>query len=267
MGRPIGIQLYSVNAAIQGNPGATLKAVKEIGFGEVETAGFGKLTAKDFRQLLDDNGLKCPSAHMAFDPDNLGPTFNDAHALGVRYVTSPGLRRSLRPPIDGLESPMTVDEATRTAALCNRIGEKAQQAGFQFVYHNHKVEFADQGGTIGYDVLLRETDTNLVKFEIDCGWMVLGGRNPSDYFKQYPNRFPMIHVKDFLPPQARRSDDGKTEYPGAELGSGIIDYQPIFAAAEKAGLQHYFTEQEGPFVRMSQLDAARQAYRYLRPMS
>jgi sugar phosphate isomerase/epimerase len=108
----------------------------------------------------------------------------------------------------------------------------------------------------------------LVKFEIDCGWMVLGGRNPVDYFKTYPHRFPMIHVKDFLPPLGQGSDDGKAqEHPGAELGHGIIDYGPIFAAADKAGLQHYFAEQEGPFVRMSQLDAARQAYAYLHSMT
>jgi sugar phosphate isomerase/epimerase len=267
MGRPIGIQLYSVGAAIKENPAATLKSVREIGFGEVETAGFGRLTAKEFRQLLDDNGLACPSAHLAFDLDNLGPTFEDAHALGVRYVTSPGLRGNLHPAISGLDTPMTPDEAKRTAAIANQIGEKAKQAGFQFAYHNHNVEFMDQGGTVGYDILLRDTDPALVKFEIDCGWMVVGGRNPVDYFREHPGRFPMIHVKDFLPAHGQKSQDGKTEYPGAELGHGIIDYKPIFAAAKKAGLQHFFTEQEGPFVRMSQLDAARQAYGYLRAMS
>jgi sugar phosphate isomerase/epimerase len=267
MGRPIGIQLYTVNSALQENPAGTLKAVKEIGFGEVETAGFGKLTAKEFRRLLDDNGLACPSAHLAFDLENLGPTFESAHALGIHYVTSAGLRGSLRPPVTGPDTGMTLDQAKRTADLANKIGERAKQAGFQYAYHNHNVEFVDQGGTIGYDILLRETDPDLVKFEIDCGWMVLGGRNPIDYFKKYPKRFPMIHVKDFLPPGGKGSDGGIGDHPGAELGSGIIDYRPIFAAAEKAGLRHYFAEQEGPFVRMSQLDAARQAYAYLHSMT
>jgi sugar phosphate isomerase/epimerase len=263
MGRPIGIQLYAVNSALKENPAGTLKAVKEIGFGEVETAGFGSLTAKEFRRLLDDNGLACPSAHLAFDLANLGPTFEIAHALGVHFVTSAGLRASLRPPITGPDTGMTMDQAKRTAEAANKIGENAKQAGFQYAYHNHNVEFVDQGGAIGYDILLRETDPDLVKFEIDCGWMVLGGRNPIDYFKKYPKRFPMIHVKDFLPPGDKASDEGKGDHPGAELGHGIIDYRPIFAAAERAGLQHYFAEQEGPFSRMSQLDAARQAYAYL----
>jgi len=263
MGRPVGLQLYAVNAPLQQDPAGTLKAVKEIGFGEVETAGFGNLTAKEFRQLLDDNGLKCPSAHLAFDLANLGPTFETGHALGVHYVTSPVLRTSSSPPT-GLGTGMTLDQAKRTAELANKIGEKSKLAGFQFAYHNHHIEFVDQGGTVGYDILLRETDPHLVKFEIDCGWMVVGGRNPIDYFKKYPKRFPMIHVKDFLPLD-KKSNVGP-EPPGAELGQGIIDYRPIFAAAEKAGLQHYFAEQEGPFVRMNQLDAARQAYAYLHAM-
>ena len=110
-------------------------------------------------------------------------------------------------------------------------------------------------------MLLRESAPELVKFEIDCGWMVFAGRNPIDYFKKYPNRFPLIHVKDFL---ARHGDSaGNAEMLGAELGRGTIDYTPIFAAAKKAGLRHYFVEQEGPFSRMDPLQAARVNYDYL----
>lgn len=265
MGRPVGIQLYAVNSALQENPAATLKSIKEIGYGEVETAGFAKLSAKDFRKLLDAAGLTCPSGHLQFDLANLGPTFEDAHAVGMQYVASGGLRGSLTPPITGPMSAMSLDEAKRTAELANKIGEKAKQAGLQYAYHNHNIEFADHGGVVGYDILLRDTDPSLVKFEIDCGWMVLGNRKPVDYFKKYPGRFPMIHVKDFLPPPDKGDAVGKTteNHAGAELGRGMIDYRPIFAAAEQAGLQHYFVEQEGPFVRMTQLQAAKQAYTYL----
>ena len=255
---PVGIQLYAVKDAMKDDAAGTLKALKQIGFGEVETAGFGDRSAKEFRRLLDDAGLACPSSHLPFDIDNLGATFEAAHALGNTYTASGGLRASLRPPVTGPESGMTLEEAKRTADLANRIGAAAQKAGLQYAYHNHNVEFVDQGGSIGYDILLKETDPALVKFEIDCGWMVVGGRNPIDYFKQYPDRFPMIHVKDFLAQPA---------HPGTELGHGMIDYGPIFAAAKKAALKHYFVEQEGPFVRMSQLDAARQAYAYLHRMS
>jgi sugar phosphate isomerase/epimerase len=262
LGGPVGLQLYAVKDSLAADPAATLRRVKEIGFGEVETAGFAGLSAAAFRKLLDAAGLECPSAHLEFHLDNLGAAFEQAHALGAHYAASGSLHALVSSaPLAG----MSLDEARRTAALANRIGEQARRAGLQYAYHNHNFEFADQGGgAIGYDLLLKETDPGLVQFEIDCGWMVVGGRNPRDYFERYPGRFPMIHVKDFLPPAARGTGPDAAAHPGAELGHGMIDYRPILAAAERAGLKHYFAEQEGPFTRMSQLEAARQAYDYLR---
>lgn len=249
-----GIQLYAVKDSLAADPAATLRRIRAIGFREVETAGFAGLAASEFRRLLDDSGLVAPSAHLDFsDP---AAAFAQAHALGARYAAS----GSLRALIPGThEGGMTLDEAHRTAELANHLGEQARRAGLEYTYHNHNFEFASQGGTIGYDVLLAETDPSLVQFEIDCGWMVIGGRDPRDYFGRYPHRFPMIHVKDFLPAAGTGP-----EHPGAELGHGMIDYRPIFAVAEKAGLTHYFAEQEGPFTRMSQIEAARQAFDYLR---
>lgn len=256
-----GIQLYAVRDSLAADPAATLRRVRAIGFREVETAGFAGLAARDFRRLLDDHGLAAPSAHLDFsDPAS---AFEQAHALGAAYAAS----GSLRALVPGAHSGgMTLDEAHRTAELANRLGEQAQRAGLQYAYHNHHIKFAAENGTIAYDVLLAETDPALVRFEIDCGWMVIGGRNPIDYFARYPQRFPMIHVKDFLrgPSRAGSAAFETYEYPGAELGAGMIDYRPIFAAAERAGLKHYFDEQEGPYARMSQLEAARQAYDYVR---
>jgi sugar phosphate isomerase/epimerase len=266
LGRPVGIQLYAVREELRAEPQRTLHAIREIGFGEVETAGFAGLSAAAFRALLDDAGLKCPSAHLQFDRADFGPAFEQAQALGVQYAASGSLRElvasgaGMRQQSAGLpvSGGMSLDEAHRTAELANRIGEQARRAGLRYVYHNHDFEFATQSGGIGYDVLLSETDPALVQFEIDCGWMTLGGRDPRDYLKRYPGRFPLIHVKDFLAPSRRPG-----ERAGAELGHGMIDYAPIFAAAEQAGLEHYFAEQEGPFAHLSQLEAARQAYGYL----
>src|SRR5450432_976216 len=265
LGRPVGIQLYTVNGPMEQDPAGTLKQLRKIGFGEVESAGFGKLSATQFRRLLDDAGLACPSAHLPFDPNNLNSTFDDALALDAKYATSSSLDALLPKAAVTMSKPaMSVDDAKRIAELANRIGAAAKHAGLQYTYHNHAAEFADQGGgAIGYDVLLRETDPELVKFEIDCGWMIFAGRNPIDYFNKYPNRFPMIHVKDFINPIEKTDvSDSATAMLGAELGHGVIDYRPIFAAAKKAGLRHYFAEQEGPFSRMNQLEAAKVAYEY-----
>ena len=267
LGLPVGIQLYTVNLPMQEDPAGTLRKLREIGYGEVESAGFGSLSAKQFRQLLDDAGLTCPSAHLTFDIDNLSAAFENAHALGAQYAASGSLHAlagDSKPAAGASRPAMSLDEAKRTAEIANRIGAAAKRAGLQYVYHNHDAEFADQGGVIGYDLLLRETDPDLVKFEIDCGWMIFAGRNPIDYFNKHPNRFPMIHVKDFLGSHdTGKTAGGATEMLGAELGRGQIDYQPIFAAARNAGLLHYFVEQEGPFSRMNQLQAARVDYDYL----
>jgi len=267
LGKPIGIQLYTVNGPMQDDPAGTLAQLGKIGFREVESAGFGKLSASQFRKLLDDAGLACPSAHLSFQLDKLDAAFADAHALGAAYAVSSMLDSLLagtKSKAANGKRAMSLDEAKRTAEICNRIGEEAKRAGLQYVYHNHDLEFADQGGgAVGYDVLLRETDPGLVQFEIDCGWMVFAGHDPVGYFRKYPNRFPLIHVKDFLRSANKPAVGDKAAMQGAELGRGVVDYKPIFAAAQKAGLKHYFAEQEGPFARMNQLQAAQVAYDYL----
>lgn len=274
LGLPVGIQLYTVNDLLQQDLPATLHRLREIGFGEVESFNFGGLTAAAFRKVLDEAGLACPSAHLHFDADRLDAVFADAQALGVHYVVASALRRGNGAlpyegdPPKGLGAPMramTLEDAHRTAELANQLGERAQRAGVQFVYHNHYFEFVPQeGGQIGYDILLRETEPALVQFEIDCGWMSVAGRNPADYLRANPGRIPMIHVKDFLPAAspAAPGDRGARRL-GSELGRGTIDYRPIFAAAKRAGLRHYFAEQEAPFSRMGQMEAAQVAYQYL----
>lgn len=263
LGKHPGIQLYTINDAMKADARGALKKLREIGYVEVESAGYGTLTAQQFRGLLDEAGLVCPSAHLQFDPANLNKSFDEAHALGAKFAVS-SVMRSLalgaNAPKNVLSTGITLDEAQRTVEMANRIGEAAQKAGLQFIYHNHNFEFADIGnGQIGYDLIVKNTDPKRVKFEIDCGWMIFAGHDPVSYFKKYPGRIPMIHVKDFLSAQK-----GATEMQGAELGHGTVDYKPIFAAAAQAGLQHYFVEQEGPFARMSTVEAAKVDLDYLR---
>jgi sugar phosphate isomerase/epimerase len=272
LGLPVGIQLWTVNAPLQKDPRGTLAALHKIGFRAVETAGFGDATAKQFRGYLDEAHLACPSAHLNFMGGDMDAVLADANALGVHYAVSSILRLGTGPaPVGGPVVPgflakllpMTLDDAKVTAALANKVGEQARKAGLQYVYHNHFFEFAETGkGVVAYEVLLKETDPELVQFEIDCGWMVAAGASPVEYFKRYPSRFSMIHVKDF------EAMDRKAPVPaalrvGAALGRGSIDYKPIFAAARKAGLRYYFAEQEAPFVGMTELEAAKLSYDYL----
>lgn len=257
-GKPLGIQLYMVLKAYQDDPMGTLKTLKAIGYTEIEAIITS--TAKTLHGQLNETGLACPSLH--FDSLGVEPGIEAAHTLGAQYVVSSMLPAFMQKMSGSKAEPAySADEAKRVAAFANQIGEQAKKAGLQYAYHNHHLEFTDVGnGQTFYDVLLKETDPKLVKLELDCGWVHAGGKNPVDIFKANPGRIPLMHAKDFLP------SPGADQYPGAELGHGTLDYQPILAAANQAGLKHCFVEQEGPFSRMSQLDAARVDYAYLRPL-
>ena len=275
MGLPPGIQLYSVRDDFAKDIPATLKQLREIGFREVETAGFGKYSAKEFRKLLDDAGLKAPSAHLKLTPATIGPLLADANALGAQFATSSSLETALHPPAAAPASgprpamaPFGADEFKRLAAVMNELGAKVKAAGLQYAYHNHNYEFEKVAeGQRGYDILVNETDHELVKFEIDCGWMCAAGADPFAYMKKYPGRVKMLHIKEFQPISGPTTDlYGPGRPKGTDLGGGFIDYKGIFAEAKKAGVQHAFSEQEDPFP-VSQMESARAAYKFLHAAS
>lgn len=146
----------------------------------------------------------------------------------------------------------------------NDLGRQAKAAGLQYAYHNHNFEFERlPDGRFGYDVLLAETDAATVKYEMDCGWSIIGGADPIHYFTSFPGRYKMLHVKDFKTQIHSTNLFGPNCPAGVELGRGFVDYKPIIAAAKKAGLLHAFAEQEAPYVR-SQLASAQVSYDYLR---
>ncbi len=272
MGLPPGIQLYTIRDRLAKDTPGALKELHDIGFREVETAGFGKYTTADFRKLMDDAGLKCPSAHLDLSKPDLGPAFADAHALGAQYAVSSSLATSNMPrPAPGTPrgsmprmTALGMDGFSKLAEQMNEIGKKAKAAGLQYGYHNHNYEFEKMpDGSYGYDVLVKNTDHELVKFEIDCGWMSVAGADPVKYFGMYPGRFRMIHVKDFQPVSQPSTSLGGPDRPkGADLGTGFIDYKRIFAAGKKAGIQHAFSEQEEPYP-VNSLESAKADYAFL----
>jgi sugar phosphate isomerase/epimerase len=282
MGLPIGIQLYTVGKPLGEDTPGTLKQLYAIGYREVESAGLVKHTAKELRGFLDDAGLKCPSAHLQLAGDKIDEQFEEAHVLGAHYAVSSVLRtfspefmKAARAsmqsngatPMPKMET-MTADDFKRTAAQMNEVGKKAKAAGLQYAYHNHNFEFAKMpDGNPGYDLLVTETDPELVKFEIDCGWMVVAGGDPVAYFNKYPGRFRMLHIKDFKPVAAPTTDlVGAGRPKGTDLGTGFVKYGPIFAAGKAAEIEHIFVEQEAPFP-VSQMESAKVDYAYLEKFS
>ena len=284
LGLPLGIQLYVVGADMTKDAPAALKQLAQIGYKEVETAGFGSLkTAKALRQAFDDNGLKCPSAHLPLKLDDLQASFDDANTLGCTYATSSVPQMWLGPPMAPLDPNLSADE--RRAAIqkarggmldpltpekfkaladdMNKVGEAAKKNGLKFAAHNHTMEFAMDGEKPGYDYLITHTEPGLVTFEIDCGWMTVAGYKPADYVKMYPGRIKMLHIKDFIPYAKGASTGGPIRPEGAEIGQGVVNYKEIFAGVKGAGIEHIFVEQEGPYARMPAMQAAAVDYKYL----
>jgi sugar phosphate isomerase/epimerase len=201
---PTGIQLYTVGSDFSKDPPGTLKQVAQIGYTEVETAGFANLSPTQLRDLLKETGLRAPSAHLRFGIDDTGKLLDDAKALGAEYAVSSVLMAKPPQAAGGVAgflksiNQLQADDFKAIAGLANEIAGKAKAAGLQYAYHNHNFEFRDLGGGLtGYDILLRETDPALVKFEADTGWMKVAGADPVALLRKYPQRYVMLHIKDF----------------------------------------------------------------------
>ncbi|HTV58841.1 MAG TPA: TIM barrel protein [Verrucomicrobiae bacterium] len=248
LGLPIGLQLYSVRELLPKDYAGTLKQLGAIGYQEVEAAGFFGYTADEVKQAMIQAGLRCVSAHypLAQLMPEEGEIVQYAKDLGLEYIicSSPTLKDPSRLKPGGaraLAAVMTLDDWKWNAEQFNRIGERVNAAGMRFGYHNHTGEFREINGVVAYDQLLRWTDPSSVTMEMDCGWVVVGGKNPVDYLTRYPTRFSMLHVKEF------KLGGASTETgtpPSTEMGRGSIDYRPIFEAAKKADIKHIFVEQE-----------------------
>lgn len=239
---PLGLQLYSVRDLLPKDYDGTLHKIASLGYREVEAAGFYDHTAAQVKKSMQENGLRCVSAHYPFGKlaSNVDDIVQYAHELGLEYIIcpSPGAKDSSRP--SGAHKVLSLDDWRWNADQFNQIGEKFKKAGLQFGYHNHDFEFHPENGVRPYDELLRLTDPSKVTMELDLGWVVVGGANPIDYLKNHPARFSMFHVKDFKP-----TTPGSSAPPAAtELGRGTIDYKPIFASMSRAHVRHIFVEQE-----------------------
>ena len=262
-----GIQLYTVDKELKADVNSTLKAIRGIGYKEVEGAGFVGLSAKQFRASLDDAGLKCNSTHFFnFGEGDPSAIFDQANTLGVKYVVSSFLEKFGHSTTGGEAG---ADEYKAMAEFFNQLGTSAKKAGLQLAYHNHNTEFKDLGqGKVGYNIFVGATEPELVKLELDCGWMVAAGHNPVDYFKRYPNRYRMVHIKDFVRTTQPSTSLKRSEVPqGVVLGTGYIKYKPILVAAKAAGVEHFFIEQESPFIGITAIQSATKDYQYLESIS
>ena len=245
----VGVQLYTVRDLMKTDFAGTIAKVASTGYKEVEFAGYFDHSPQDVRSILDKNGLTAPSCHVSLDVvQNKWPeTIEAAKTIGHSFIVCPWIDENMRNSADAWK---------KVVETFNKAGETSKKAGIQFAYHNHWWEFgpnAALGGKLTYDYLLASTDKNLVKMEMDLGWISVAGHDPVAYFKQYPGRFPLVHVKDFkslpklAPDQIASFNAGPLEHGDMTApGSGIIDWKRIFSHSDEAGIKHYFLEHDSP---------------------
>jgi sugar phosphate isomerase/epimerase len=258
----VGLQLYTVRDLMKKDFEGTIAKVAQVGYKEVEFAGYFGKSSQDVRKILDANQLASPSEHVPYETvaKKWPETLEAAHTLGQTFVVCPWIEVSQRKEADGWK---------RAAELFNHAGEEAQKAGIQFAYHNHAFEFEPSqalGGKLPYDFLLAETDPKLVKLEMDLCWITVGGHDPLEYFNRYQGRFPLVHVKDWSTKGPGGNDyggaTGAASKPGhiVDPGQGEVDFKRVFAQSGKAGIQHYFVENDEP---KSPFDDLKISYDYL----
>jgi sugar phosphate isomerase/epimerase len=229
-----GVQLYTLRALMQADVEGTLRAVAELGYGEVEFAGLFERDPGELRRTLDDLGLVAASAHVSLSEveSNLGALLDEADAMGYSMLVVPSLPRSAHSP----------EGYRRVADTLNAAGEVARARGVAVGFHNHDGELRPLGGdagpdadTIPLELLLGRTDPANVTFQLDLYWAVHAGADPLALFARHPARFSSVHAKD-------RTADGTM----VAVGDGAIDFARLLPAAEAAGVRHVFVEHDRP---------------------
>ena len=252
----IGLQLYTVRDAMLKDPAATLARVGRLGYNSLEgatytgTENFYGMNAKTFAKLIMQNGLIMPSSHYRLGEEknkgeavqgtilhNWDKAVENAATVGIKYMVCSYLSEPERGGTDHYK---------HIADQLNKAGETCKKSGIQLCYHNHDFEFIPQQNTLPYEILLNQTDKELVKMELDLYWVYKAGKDPIAMFNEHPGRFPLWHVKDM---------DNTTDKAFTEVGNGTIDFKKIFNNAGKSGMKYFFVEQDktpgDPFVSIT----------------
>jgi sugar phosphate isomerase/epimerase len=225
----IGVQLYTVRAAMESDFEGTLRSLAAMGYREVEFAGlFGRDPAQ-VRSLLGELSLSVVGSHVDWtrfrdDPDG---AIDETLALGAQYLVFPWMPDSER---------RTLEQWRAWAARLNAVAAASSERGLPVAYHNHDFEFTPIDGTLPYDILLAELDPTRISFELDLYWLAKAGGEPNALFQRSPGRFPLGHVKDL-----RRSDQAIVD-----VGQGDLDFAAVFAQAAQSGMQHFIVEHDQP---------------------
>lgn len=254
-----GLQLYTLRDLLSQDLKGTLERVAKTGYKELEIFGYGDgkvlgVAPKDLRTLVEDMGMRLVSGHYMTGiavvtgqgtlTNGWEKAVEDADIMGLDYMVCAYLVPEER---------QTLDDYKRIADLLSESGLVARQYGIQFGYHNHDFEFQKMEGELPMHTLLDATDDDLVIAELDLYWITRAGYNAIDFFKKYPKRTSLWHVKDIANTEEREF---------TEVGNGVIDFKAIFAQASLSGMKHFFVEQD--VSKRSPLESIEISYRNLK---
>jgi len=236
--RPPGVVSYTFRNQFKADMPGTFDQVKAFGITDIEMSNlFGQTPAK-IRELTDARGISCSSYGAPYNEvlkktDEVAAV---AKTLGAKYV---------RVSLPSSKTAFDKTQATLRAAEMNAMGKQLREKhGLTFVLHNHGMEFAPDGNGTLYDFLHAQTRPEDVSFELDVLWAYLPGADPVAIFEKYGARIPLMHVKDVrkgLPRTWGHKYDSDND---VTLGTGQLDQAAIFAAAKKAGVKHFYLEDE-----------------------
>ena len=263
---PLGVQLFTVRDELRRDLRATLARLREIGFTQAELYGlsgrenrlFG-LTAAELKSAFAANALSVELSHVDGSLTNTAAIADFAAELGITtaIVALPvelGAARNDRlsvAPVKGLA------QLDALAEKLDRTARDYRARGIRFGYHNHDVELLPVAGVVPLDYLMSRTDPDLVKMELDLGWLALAGANPAEYVRRYSGRIVACHMKDY---DARIASD-VPERKLVEPGAGAIDFGAVVAAMRDAKVEHAYIEID---VSADPLGAVANGYRYLK---
>ena len=225
--KSMGVQVYSVRDALKEDFAGSIKRISDIGFDYIEAYGLNAegtildMAPEEYSRIVGDTGMKIASTHSSYFPAEQSEIFiESALNAGIPHVIIAHLSEEER-------------QYHQVAENLNKVGEQFKAAGIVFGYHNHAFEFEPQGDLTGLEIMIQETDPELVKFQLDLYWAVKGGTDPVAFIEKYPGRFCSFHIKD-----------AAEDLEQTTVGTGIVPFEGVFNIKGKSGATQFFVEDE-----------------------
>jgi sugar phosphate isomerase/epimerase len=252
--KTIGVQLYTVRSIITEKPLETLQALEKIGYREAEViAGSMEKIWPSLKQTsIKPVSLHLDTALFTRQQDKLPPALEDAKKRGFEYVVCPYIAPADRGGVDVIR---------KLGETLNKAGELCNKSGLHLCYHNHAFEFEPSGQGTLLDVLMQTAEPKLVSLELDIMWAQVAGVNPVSVLQKYGSRIALMHLKNVAKDVGQHYNESIPKTAFREVGNGSIDVAAVLKAASKAGVKHYFVEQDQ--TPGDPIDSLRQSYNYL----